>query len=141
MFPEHFIHTVNALPTFMVICFHPIPSLAMDCLKERLSYTVLCSNRWQTFRWSVCIELIWILKSKPNISVFRISICIHLNLTQTIGLSLAGKMNILSMTIDVILGLMVWHISIHSPRLSIIYMEKKRKPSLCACFKHFTCIN
>lgn len=78
-----------------------ISSLAKDCLKEELSYTVLCYNEWQTFRWSVAVELMLMVRLQSVLPLlFKMYICIHLNLTQTTGLSLAGKMNILSMNIQ-----------------------------------------
>lgn len=117
----------------MVICLHAYSQPSRDCSKG-LSYAILCSNRWQTFRWSVGIELIRTLKLKSTISLFRMQICIHLNLTQTIGLSLAGKMKISSMNIDVI-----WVLG--SQRLSIIYIGKEQKHSLDGYFKCFTCFN
>ena len=78
-----------------------ISSLAKDCLKEELSYTVLCYNEWQTFRWSVTVELMLMVRLQSVLPLlFKMYICIHLNLTQTTGLSLAGKMKILSMNIQ-----------------------------------------
>lgn len=91
----------------------------------------MCSNRWQNFRWSASIELIWTLKSKPNISLFWKSICIHLNLTQTTGLSLAGKMKMWSMNIDLILVSWSYIFSYITQGFLIIYMEKKNKRPSC----------
>lgn len=51
----------------------------------------------------------------------------HLNLTQTIGLSLAGKMKLSSMNIDVILGLVVLHISIYIARGFLLFIWKKSR--------------
>lgn len=69
-----------------------ISSLSKDCLKQELSYTILCYIEWQTFRWSVTVELILTVRSQSVLPLlFKMYICIHLNLTQTTGLSLAGK--------------------------------------------------